>query len=210
MTLLKFQEQLLVILNDMKSISEQGDKYLADNLASLITNLISSATGTSTDTGVATSGEYTGASQFSLNIDSELLATSLLNTFLAKSSDSVLATNLASNINSACSIPNLVSGSTTGTATSGTSSFPIDEAPVSGTFQGNSEAFQSTLSSSFTNMGSEASKQAGSGDSQFASAFTQGLKSYINTATVKISLLSPIFVSGTGSGKLTLIWDKKN
>ena len=76
------QNDLLSVFLAMNNIYENGDRYMADNVAAKIKSYILTGNTQTTDTGTATAGAYTGKGSGKMTIDNSSLANDLYSTFV--------------------------------------------------------------------------------------------------------------------------------
>jgi len=198
MVVATLQTAILDIFSAMNSMTSGGDKYCADELASAISDFISTGVVTSLDdAGVIGSNSYKGAGSGSMSIDDSTLATKLLATFTKENTtDTEIAENIASNINDVCSVVNTVSTTTIGMQTTPSGVSTPYTGSGKGTFSGISSIISEALKTAFSSM----STLTSGGNEVFAAALATSINSYLIGGSISITLQSPIV--GTATGKI--------
>lgn len=198
MVVATLQTAILDIFSAMNSMTSGGDKYCADELASAISDFISTGVVTSLDdTGVIGSNTYKGAGSGSMAIDESTLAEKLLATFTKdNTTDTEIAENIASNINDVCSAANTVSTTTIGTQTTPSGTTTPYSGSGKGTFSGTDTIISEALKTAFATM----STLTSGGNEVFATALATSINSYLIGGSISITLQSPIV--GTATGKI--------
>lgn len=196
---LTFYASVYSIFQTMLSMTEDGDDYFAMQFAAALGTYIASGVVSTTDTGVAAGGSYTGAGTGSMAVNVPSLESALKTTFNTMyDDDNLLADNMAADIHSACSASNTVSTTSTGIAISGNTSTPTS-GTVHGYFTGSKDIVASALKTVFHSM----TDMTTGGDALLASKLTECITAYLTAGTITTGLTSTPFISGSGGGKLT-------
>lgn len=191
------QSSLLTTFLAMNDILDgSGDRYMADNVAANIKAYILTGMTSTTDTGVAPAGNYSGEGIGTMEIDESALAEDLLSTFKAEHDNDGLAAHMASDIDNACSKDGTVSETSSGmvTTSSGASQF---SGSAQGKFTGDKSGIESALKSCFSAMDG----MSAGGNERFAAELATAVDDYLKGGDITVSLKSP-FVSGMGKGKI--------
>ena len=194
-----WQAQLSAAMEAMYSMTAGGDDYLGTQIASTFASYLAMGIVSSTDMAPAVPGgtSYVGAGVGTMVIVPATLAASLNAHFKAcNGDDDGLATNIAADIDTACSSATITITST-GVAMS-TASPPVPfpfAGSGSGFFKGVKSLIEMQLKAIFKSMGS-APEQS---NMRFAQALATSVTSYLTAGMITVTL-SPPFVGGTGSG----------
>ncbi|GHV79117.1 hypothetical protein AGMMS49944_09080 [Spirochaetia bacterium] len=186
---------LLAAFLAMNSMSDGGDAYCADKMSAAIKAFILTGQVTTTDTGAAPAGSYSGAGVGTMTIDADSLKSDLQSTFQAKYSNNDLAAHMATDIDSACKADKTVKTTSTGTVTipaGGTIPF---SGPGEGKFTGTKSSIETTLKACFSAM----DNMATGGNQYYAAQLASAVNSYLKAGAISVTLKSP-FISGSGSG----------
>lgn len=190
------QSDLLSVFLAMNNITDNGDRYMADNVAAKIKAYILTLSTSTTDTGTAPAGAYTGKGSGKMTINDSSLAQDLYSTFVNCNDNNDLAKRMAADIDKACSANNTVSETTTGTVTTSSGSSPFS-GTAQGKFSGSKATIESKLKSCFSAMDSMSS----GGNEYFAKEMAEAIDTYLKAGSISVTLKPP-FVSGSGAGKL--------
>lgn len=198
MVVVTLQTAILDIFSAMNSKTSGGDKYCADELASAISDFISTGVVSSLDDmGMIGSNTYKGAGSGSMAINESSLAEKLLATFTKdNATDTEIAENIASNINDVCSVANTVSTTTVGMQTTPSGVSTPYTGSGKGTFTGTSSIISEALKTAFTSM----STLTSGGNEVFATALATSIYTYLIGGSISITLQTPIV--GTATGKI--------
>lgn len=190
------QSDLLSVFLAMNNITENGDRYMADNVAAKIKAYILTLSTSTTDSGTAPAGAYTGKGSGKMTIDDSSLADVLYSTFVNCNDNNDLAKRMAADIDKACSANNTVTETTTGTVTTSSGSIPFS-GTAQGKFSGSKATIENKLKSCFSAMDSMSS----GGNEYFAKEMAEAIDTYLKAGSISVTLKPP-FVSGSGAGKL--------
>ena len=175
-----------------------GNAYHAEKMALAFKTYILTGTTSTTDTGTAPGGSYTGAGVGTMTIDNEKFKNDLQATFEAGYSDDDLAAHMATDIDNACKADDTISEISTGfLVTSGGSSGL--SGPAIGKFSGNKSSLETALKVIFKSM---MGMMSGGGNEYYAEQLSIAFDAYLQAGTITVQLKSP-FTTGTGSGKIT-------
>ena len=165
-------------------------------MAAAIKKYILTGAVSTTDSGAAPAGSYAGAGVGTMSINDTALASDLLNTFLAKYNDDDLATNMANDIDRACSTGDPVSTLSNGTVTfpGGSSAF---SGPGQGRLSGNKGTIEGMLKACFSSM----KNMSAGGNALYALQLATAVTMYLTAGTINVDLKLP-FLSGSGSGRI--------
>ena len=191
------QNDLLSVFLAMNNIYENGDRYMADNVAAKIKSYILTGNTQTTDTGTAPAGAYTGKGSGKMTIDNSSLANDLYSTFVNLKDNDDLASRMAADIDKACSAQNTVAETSTGTVTTSSGATSAFSGTAQGKFSGNKAVIESKLKSCFSAMDSMTS----GGNEYFAKEMAEAVDSYLKNGTISVTLKSP-FIAGSGTGKI--------
>jgi hypothetical protein len=195
---LTLQTALTKIFLDMNSITEDGDGYKASEMAKALKDFTLTGQVSTTDTGAAPAGAYTGAGVGTMTIDADVLTEDLLTTFTAGYTNDGLADHIATDIDNACSEDGIVKTTSTGTVVipaGGTSPF---SGPGEGKFKGDKSTIASLLKACFSTMNG----MAAGGNEYYAAQLALAYHAYLAAGQISVTL-KPLFVSGSGSGGIT-------
>jgi hypothetical protein len=196
---LTLQADILSTFLAMNDIVEDGDKYQAKELAIAIKKYFVSGQTSTTDSGAAPAGSYTGKGTGTMTIDASQLEKDLLDTFDAKYDDNDLADHLATDIDNACKADKTVQETSSGTVTTPSGATSSFSGAAEGKFTGTKVLISSALKTCFVLMKS----MLAGGNQFYAQAFSMAIDSYAKAGTISVSLKVPPFASGSGSGKIT-------
>jgi len=188
------QTDILAIFLAMNDIVEGGDEYQAEKVSKAIKKYILAGKTTTSDSGAAPAGSYSGASDGVMTIDASQLEEDLLNTFNAKYGNDDLADHIATDIDNACKAENTVQATSKGTISSTGSSF---SGPAVGKFTGTKTLISTPLKTCFSSM----TGMLTGGNELYAQVFATAIDAYMKAGTITVQLKPP-FVSGSGSGKI--------
>lgn len=191
------QSAFLAIYNAMDSMTEGGNAYMASGTAKAIKTFILTGQVSTTDTGAALAGSYTGAGVGIMTIDADALTADLQDTFEATYANDDLADHIATDIDNACKVDNIVKTVSTGNVVipaGGTSPF---SGPGEGSFTGAKALIASTLKACFSAMNNMTS----GGNAYMAAQFALAVYSYLIAGAISVTLKAP-FVSGSGTGSI--------
>jgi hypothetical protein len=191
------QTALTKIFNDMNNISNGGDAYCAEQMASELKKFTLTGQVTTSDSGTTPAGSYKGTGKGTMTIDADSLADSLENTFSAKYNNDDLADHIATDIHNACIADDIVEITSSGTVTlssGGTSPF---SGPGEGNFTGTKETIASALKACFAAM----NNMTTGGNEYYAAQLATAYNTYLTAGKINVSLKEP-FSSGSGSGKI--------
>jgi len=191
------QADILSTFLAMDSIVEGGDEYQAKELAKAIKKYILTGQTSTTDTGAAPAGSYSGASIGTMTIDNTQLENDLLNTFNAKYGDDDLADHIAMDIDNACKAKDTVQATSTGTVTTPSGATSNFSGPAVGNFTGTKTLISTPLKECFSSM----INMLNGGNQLYAQVLASAIDSYLKAGTISVQLKSP-FLSGSGSGKI--------
>ena len=193
---LSLQEEFLRIFITMKNMHKNGDAFMAQECATAIMKYILSGTVSTTDSGSGSAGgSYVGHGTGTMSINSTLLSNKLLSTFNAKCNEVELARNMASDINSVCTMSGTVSTVSVGESTTGSSVYP-DGGNGSGNFSSQENIIFLNLKSCFDAM---RNIHNGQGDMFFAQEFAKAVDSYLKSGKITITRIPPLVATGIGS-----------
>jgi hypothetical protein len=193
------ETKLKAIYAAMDNIMDRtGNDYQAKEVAKAIKEYILTGKTSTTDSGTASGGSYSGKGTGTMTIDADILEKYLKITFAAGSDNPTLATNMATDIDNVCKIDNTVSETSSGTVTTSSGATSSFSGPAIGKFTGDKTKISVPLASCFEAMNS---MMSGGGNDYYAAQFSTALTDYLNAATIAVQLEKP-FISGSGSGKI--------
>ncbi|MBO4507097.1 MAG: hypothetical protein J5747_00495 [Spirochaetaceae bacterium] len=182
----------------MNNITDgSGDRYMADNVANNIKDYILTGKTSTTDTGVAPGGSYSGKGSGNMTIDVSSLADDLYSTFTAGYGNNDLASHIATDINKACVADNTVSETSKGKVTTPSGATSSFSGPAQGKFSGSKATIESKLKACFSSM----DEMTSGGNEYFAQEMASAIDSYLKAGSISVTLKSP-FLSGTGGGAI--------
>ena len=182
----------------MNNITDgSGDRYMADNVAKNIKDYILTGKTSTTDTGTAPGGSYSGKGSGNMTIDVSSLADDLYSTFTAGYGNNDLASHIATDINQACIADNTVSETSKGKVTTPSGATSSFSGPAQGKFNGSKATIESKLKACFSSMDGMTS----GGNEYFAQELASAVDSYLKAGSISVTLKSP-FLSGTGGGAI--------
>jgi hypothetical protein len=176
----------------------KNDAWMAEQIATAIQTYINSGQVSTTDSGAAPAGSYTGAGVGSMVIDGASLKDKLKATFEAGYNNDDLAAHIAADNDDVCKTDNTVSTTSTGRVTipgAGTSPF---SGPGKGKFTGDKDDIITVLKNCFNQMNNISQ----GGDDYLAFHLASAVDFYLKAGDISINLQTP-FVSGSGSGGLS-------
>lgn len=191
------QSDLLSVFLAMNNITENGNRYMADNVAAKIKAYILTLSTSTTDTGTAPAGAYAGKGSGTMTIDDSSFAVDLYSTFVNGKDNNDFASRMAADIDKACSAQNTVAETSTGIVTTSSGATSAFSGAAQGKFSGNKAVIESKLKSCFSAMDSMTS----GGNEYFAKEFALAVESYLKAGHISVTLKPP-FVVGSGEGKL--------
>lgn len=193
------QSSLLATFLAMDDITDgSGDRYMADNVAANIKDYILTGDTSTTDAGAAPAGSYAGSGSGKMTIDDSALADDLYLTFTAGYDDDGLASNMAKDIDKACSEDDIISETSTGSVTTPAGVSSPFSGPAKGKFSGSKATIETKLKACFRGMNSMTS----GGNAFFAQELAAAVDSYLKNGSVSVTLKPP-FSSGSGGGSLS-------
>jgi hypothetical protein len=191
---------LFTIFSNMNNIKDNGDRYMAKNVALAIKNFVLTATVSTTDVGTVSgtssySGKGTGE-QGCFVIDDSQLETDLFNAFTKENvTDEDIKNDMATSINDALSESNIISTSTSGKLTSPSGVVSDYSGTGKGTFSGAKTIISNKLSDTFAEM----RKVKSGGNELFAKDLAEAIGDFIRNGTITVQLDTPITGTGVGS-----------
>jgi len=194
---LTLQTAITQIFLAMNSITVDGDGYKATEMAKEMKEFVLTGQVSTTDSGAAPAGSYTGAGVGTMTIDADVLMDDLLTTFTAGYTNDGLADHIATDIDNACKEADIVKIESNGTVVlyaGGTMPF---SGPGEGKFTGNKSTIASLLKACFATMNGMVT----GGNEYYAAQFTLAFHKYLTDGTINVTLKSP-FLSGAGSGDI--------
>jgi hypothetical protein len=191
------QADLLTIFLAMKDKEKGGDEYQATQMATVIKKYILTGKTSTSDSGAAPAGSYTGAGVGTMTINDSQLKDDLLATFEAKYGDDDLADHMATDIDSACAADDTVSETSSGTVTTGSGAKVPFSGPAIGKFAGKKTLISNPLKDCFQSM----IRMPDGGNQYYAAQLAAAVDAYMKAGTILVQLKPP-FVSGSGSGKI--------
>jgi hypothetical protein len=191
------QTALAQVFNAMNAMPAGGDAYCAKEMAAVLKTFILTGQVTTTDSGTAPTGSYTGAGLGTLTIDADSLADDLESTFNAAYKNDDLAEHLANAIDIACKADNTVQVTSSGTVVNPAGGTAPFSGPGEGQFTGAKAAIAAALKTCFAAMNTMAT----GGNDYYAAQLAAVLSAYLPAGTINVTLQPP-FVSGSGKGKI--------
>jgi hypothetical protein len=191
------QTALATVFNAMNDMSEGGDAYCAKQMAAALKTFNLTGQVTTTDSGMAPAGSYTGVGVGTMTIDADSLSDNLESTFSAKYNDDDLADHLATDIDTACKADNTVKITSTGTVVNPSGATSSFSGPGEGKFTGTKATIASTLKTCFATM----NNMKTGGNEYYAAQLATTYNTYLIAGAISVTLDEP-FVSGSGSGKI--------
>jgi hypothetical protein len=192
----KLQADILKVCLDMNDIKDDtGNRFMAEGFAKAIFDYIAGGQTSTTDTGAAPAGSYSGAGVDAMAISEADLADAFEATFVAGYDNNDLADKIAENDDDASSAEDTATETSTGTVTTPagvSSSFSL---PATGEFTGSKDIISTTLKACFSAMNS----MSAGGNEKFAQDFAAAVHAYMRGGSISVKLKAP-FVSGSGSG----------
>lgn len=196
---LTFETDLKAVYAAMDSLMDgSGTRYEAREVARAVKKYILTGQTSTTDSGAAPGGSYSGNGTGTMTIDADALENGLFITFSAGSDNPTLAANMAADIDNACKADNTVSETSTGTVTTGSGATSNFSGPATGKFTGEKIKLSAPLAACFETMNG---MMSGGGNEYYAERFAAALTDYLKAGTVSVQLKPP-FLSGSGSGKI--------
>jgi hypothetical protein len=194
-----FETDLKAIYAAMDSLTDgSGNRYEARETAKAIKKYILTGQTSTTDTGAAPAGFYSGSGTGSMTISADALESALFNTFSAGSSNPALAANMAADIDNVCKADNTVSETSAGIVTTPSGATSNFSGPAIGKFTGDKTKISVPLAACFEAMNG---MMSGGGNDYYAAQFAAALTAYLTAGTITVQLKPP-FSSGSGSGKI--------
>jgi hypothetical protein len=195
-----FETDLKAIYTAMDSIMDgTGDKYQAKEVAGAIKKYILTGQTSTTDSGAAPAGAYSGKGTGSMTINADVLESALFITFSAGSDNQTLSENIATDIDNACKEDNTVSEISTGTVKTDSGATISFSGPAIGKFTGDKTKISIPLATCFETMNG---MMNGGGNEYYAAMFAAVFTDYLTAGTITVQLKSP-FTSGSGEGKIS-------
>jgi hypothetical protein len=189
------QADFLAAFLAMNSIVDGGNEYKAEKVSRAIKNYIYNGQTSTSDSGAAPAGPYTGAGIGIMTIDDSLLKDDLLATFEAAYRDDELAEHMATDIDNACKADNTVEETSIGKVTTGSGAKVDFSGPAIGKFSGNRSLISTPLKACFRAM----IGMLVGGNQYYAAQFAAAVDAYMKAGTITVQLKPP-FSSGSGSG----------
>jgi hypothetical protein len=174
---------------------EKTDAWVAVRIATEIKAYILTGQATTTDTGTAPAGAYTGSGVGTLTIDADALGNALNVTFEAAYGNDELAAHIATAINAACTASDTVSTETIGTVTTPAGVVSPFTGTSVGQFTGSKATLETTLKACFTAMNTISK----GGDDYLAAQLSAAVDAYLKAGSVSVTLQTPLTGSGTGT-----------
>ena len=194
-----FETDLKAIYTAMDSLMDgSGTRYEAREAAKAIRKYILTGLTSTTDSGAAPAGSYSGQGTGAMTIDANALENALYITFSTGSNNPTLAANIAADIDNACKTDNTVSETSTGTVTAPSGADSSFSGPAIGKFTGDKTKISAPLASCFETMNG---MMSGGGNDYYAAQFAAALTSYLTAGTITVQLKPP-FTSDSGSGRI--------
>jgi len=190
------QADFLTTFLAMNTIVEGGDEYQAKKMAQDIKKFILTGQTTTTDTGAAPAGSYSGKSVGTMTIDNSQLEEDLLNTFNAKYNDDDLADHMATDIDNACKDADTVKATSSGTVTTPAGVSSNFSGPAIGKFAGTKTLISTPLKTCFKSM----TGMLVGGNELYAQVLATAIDAYLKAGKITVNLSVPPFASGSGSG----------
>jgi len=194
---LTLQADILSIFLAMNDIVEGGDEYQAEKLSKVIKKYILTGQTTTTDSGAAPAGSYSGAGVGTMTIDASKLEEDLLKTFNAKYGNDDLADHIATDIDNACKENDTVQETSSGTVTTPVGASSPFSGPAIGKFTGTKTLISTPLKTCFSSM----TGMLTGGNELYAQVLSAAIDAYLKAGSISVQLKPP-FVSGAGSGKI--------
>ena len=192
------QTDLYNIFESMNKIETDCDEYFAINCARAITTYVSSGNVSTNDTGTGSvGGLYVGVGTGNMTINMTMLSSLLFTTFKLKSTNDILALNIAMNIDSVCKVPNTVKTDTIGASTIGSSPPYTDKGKGLGNLIGTPTLISTKLSNCFLQMNT----MEKDGNLFLSQEFASAIDIYFKSAVINTTLQFPM--SGSGVGKIS-------
>jgi hypothetical protein len=192
------QADLLIAFIAMNSIEEGGNEYKAEKMAQAIKKYIKAGQTSTTDSGEAPAGSYSGAGTGVMTIDDAQLKTDLQATFEAAYGDDDLADHMATDIDNACAADGKVQEISSGTVTTGSGATVPFSGPAIGKFAGDKSLISTPLKACFQSM----IGMIEGGNQYYAAQLAAAIDAYMKAGTISVEL-EPPFSSGSGSGEIT-------
>jgi hypothetical protein len=194
-----FEKDLKAIYAAMDSIMDgSGNDYQAKEAAKAIEKYILTGQTSTTDSGAAPAGSYSGKGTGTMTIDAGALESALKITFNAGSDNPTIAANMATDIDNACKADNTVSETSSGTVTTSSGATIGFSGPAIGKFSGTKTKISAPLAACFEAMNG---MMTGGGNDYYAAQFAAALTDYLTEGTITVQLNTP-FSSGSGNGKI--------
>jgi hypothetical protein len=192
----KLQADILKVCLDMNDKKDDsGNRFMAEGFAKAIFDYIAGGQTSTTDSGAAPAGSYSGAGVGAMAISEADLADAFEATFVAGYDNNDLADKIAKNDDDASSAEDTVTETSTGTvATPSGVSSPFS-GPAIGEFIGSKDIISTALKACFSAMNS----MSAGGNEKFAQDFAASVHAYMTGGAISVELKTP-FVSGSGSG----------
>ena len=189
------RDDLNKVFESMGSLKIGLDEFMALNCAKVIASYIAQGTVTTVDSGTGIGGGvYTGAGVGKMIINITMLSNLLLTTFKSKSENPTLALRLANDINSVCTVQNIITTATVGSTVTPSGTPTLDGGVGLGTFSSTPALISTRLMSCFIQM----DYLNKGGDSFFAQEFAEAIHTYMITGTIKTTLQPPMTGNGNG------------
>jgi hypothetical protein len=194
----KLQADILKVCLDMNDIKDDsGNRFMAEGFAKAIFNYISGGQTSTTDSGAAPSGSYSGAGVGTMAISEAGLADDFEATLAAGYENNELADKIAENDDDASSAEDTVTETSTGTVTTPSGATSPFSGPAKGDFTGSKDIISTALKSCFASMNS----MSDGGNEKFAQDFAAAIHAYMTGGSISVELKPP-FTSGSGTGKI--------
>jgi len=197
-----------ILENTLKGIfaamqdGSKPDAWMADQIGAAIADYIGTGMVSTTDSGAAPAGSYTGAGIGTMAIDAGDLQSKLKTTFEAKHDNDALAANIAANIDAVCAADGTISAMSSGMAAAPTGPIAFS-GTGEGAFSGAKSSMESALKSCFSRMDAMAQEGDGTGgDNYLAAQLASAVDAYLKAGTVSVELKDP-FTAGSGEGGIT-------
>jgi hypothetical protein len=171
------------------------DAWMAGQIARETKDYILSGDVTTTDTGTAPAGAYTGTGSGKMTIDSGDLGEDLARTFENTGLNSYLASHTADDIDAACTAEDTVETGSSGTVATPEGVPSPFAGKGKGDFAGTKAVIETILIFCFETMNTMPS----GGDDYLAAQLASAADTYLTTGKISVTLLPPLTGSGEGA-----------
>jgi hypothetical protein len=196
LNLAKLQTDILKVCLDMNNIKDDsGNRFMAEGFAKAIFDYISGGQTSTTDSGSAPAGSYSGTGIGTMAISEAGLADAFEATFVAGYANNELADKIAEDDDNASSADDTVTETSTGTVTTPSGATSSFSGPAKGDFAGSKSIISTALKACFASMDSISE----GGNEKFAQEFAAAIHAYMTGGSISVELKAP-FISGSGSG----------